>query len=199
MRIAAKWSSQQGHKAARPEFSQGGPDQGSQLTSSQSVVLLAMSTRSTLLGLWCCVSVWCTTEKTCEWEHVADSLSFPLLNWFSVESKNVRWPTTRTRKQKFRVGVFRSVLGRFQQCAVTQIDHLEVCVNLIFLDTSISCGRCYWKFGWSVASWTHKKNKVKNSALWTFQNTKNYVLTPNSLRDPGLRSWRSFSKRDHFS
>ena len=68
-----------------------------------------------------------------------------------------------------------------------------------FLDTSISCWRCYWKFGWSVASWTHKKNIVGKFRHWTFQNTKQNVLTLSELGERAMWSWRQFFKRYHKS
>ena len=71
----------------------------------------------------------------------------------------------RLKHQRFRVGVFRNVFGRFQQSAATQIDHLEFCVNLIFFG--------YINFVWTmllkicvISSIVNpQKNKVKNSAL----------------------------------
>ena len=63
-----------------------------------------------------------------------------------------------------------------------------------FLVTSISCWRCYWKFGWSVASWTHLKNIVEKFSVWTFQNTKQNVLTLSELGERAMWSWRQFFK-----
>ena len=63
-----------------------------------------------------------------------------------------------------------------------------------FLNPSSSWWRCYLKFGWSVASWTHKKNIVGKFRVWTFQNTKQNVLTLSELGERAMWSWRQFFK-----
>ena len=71
----------------------------------------------------------------------------------------------RLKHQKSRVGVFRNVWGRLQQSAVTQIDHLEVCVNLKFSGYINIVLTMLLKI-WVISSIVNpQKNKVKNSAL----------------------------------
>ena len=50
----------------------------------------------------------------------------------SIAETSAEHKELRLKHQKFRVSVFRNVVGGFQQSAVTQIDHLEVYVNLKF-------------------------------------------------------------------
>ena len=82
----------------------------------------------------------------------------------------------RLKHQKFRVGVFRNVLGRFQQSAVTQIDHLEDCVNLkfsgyiLFVMTMLhkiwvisSIVNPQKKYSWKVQTLNFSKHQTKRS------------------------------------
>ena len=51
-----------------------------------------------------------------------------------------------------------------------------------------------WNFGWSVASWTHKKNMSKKFRFWTFQNARGNFLIPSELWERIHWSWRKPKK-----
>ena len=55
-----------------------------------------------------------------------------------------------------------------------------------------------WNFGWSVASWTHKKNMSGKFWFWTFQNARGNLLTRSELGERIHWSWRKPQKKSIF-